>query len=280
MMQTSLGPVECSIAGKGLPVLFLHGGHSNCREILFQKGFDQEQFLLITPSRPGYGRTPLNGFTTPEKTAELMIALLDSLQIQRVTVYGISAAGPAAIAMAANYPDRVESLILASAVTKKWLAPGDQDYRRAQKLFNHRTERWVWGMIRIFCRLAPNRLAGKFFPQFSKRRDYVPPKDDNRLLTESLMLYRSGTGFLTDIGHRVDDSLLRNIQCPVLILHSINDNSVPFEHAEYARQLIPHSETAAIDNAWGHMLWIGQGSDEAIRQTLGFIHRRKHGKGS
>lgn len=57
---TAKGRVEYSITGTGMPVVFLHGGHSNCNETLFHKGFDTRTFSLITPSRPGYGNTPLS----------------------------------------------------------------------------------------------------------------------------------------------------------------------------------------------------------------------------
>jgi len=36
--------VEYSTIGNGKPILFLHGGHSNCRETLFHKGFDTRKF--------------------------------------------------------------------------------------------------------------------------------------------------------------------------------------------------------------------------------------------
>ena len=130
-IKTDKGQIEYSIVGEGTPVLFLHGGHSNCRETLFHKGFDTSKYQLITPSRPGYGNTPLNNNNTPKKAANLIITLLDHLNIKKVIVYAVSAGGLTSIEMAGNYPDRVEKLILASAVTKKWL-----DKNELLKLFS------------------------------------------------------------------------------------------------------------------------------------------------
>lgn len=70
IINTRLGDIEYSSFGKGIPILFLHGGHSNCYEKLCHKGFDLTRFQLITPSRPGYGETPLNNKKTPKKAAE------------------------------------------------------------------------------------------------------------------------------------------------------------------------------------------------------------------
>ena len=49
--------IEYSIIGKGEPILVMHGGHSNCNE---EFGYDyliENGFSVITPSRPGYGKT-------------------------------------------------------------------------------------------------------------------------------------------------------------------------------------------------------------------------------
>ncbi|MEM6846250.1 MAG: alpha/beta hydrolase [Bacteroidota bacterium] len=108
VLNNRLGDIEYSSVGRGVPVLFVHGGHSNCHETLCHQGFDLERFQLITPSRPGYGKTPLNGNRTPKQAADLMVELLNHLKIDDVVVYGISAGGLTAIALAANYPSKVK----------------------------------------------------------------------------------------------------------------------------------------------------------------------------
>src|SRR5690554_2799551 len=145
IIDTDKGQIEYSVTGKGVPVLFLHGGHSNCRETLFHKGFDTNKYQLITLSRPGYGNTPLCDNTTPKKTAELIVSLLDYLKIDKVILYAVSAGGLSSIELAARYPERIEKLILASAVSKKWLDEEGQVYNMAKILFNPKTEKFVWG---------------------------------------------------------------------------------------------------------------------------------------
>ena len=75
----------------------MHGGHSNCHETLCHKGFDLEKFQLITPSRPGYGKTPLTNNRTPKQAADLILELLKCLSVDNTIVYGISAGGLTAI---------------------------------------------------------------------------------------------------------------------------------------------------------------------------------------
>lgn len=77
------GEVEYRSIGTGRPIVFIHGGHSNCHETLSHKGFDLEKFQLITPSRPGYGKTPLSNNQTPSKAASLLADLLIKYHLNR-----------------------------------------------------------------------------------------------------------------------------------------------------------------------------------------------------
>lgn len=80
---TLKGKIEYSLQGHGKSILFIHGGHVNCREPIFQKGIGPHTFCFIIPSRHGYGHTPLTDQNkTPRGTADLFIALLDELKLE------------------------------------------------------------------------------------------------------------------------------------------------------------------------------------------------------
>jgi len=270
---TDNGQIEYSVTGEGKPILFLHGGHSNCREKLFHKGFNTGMHQLVTPSRPGYGNTPLNGKRTPRKAAELVMSLMDHLQMDSVVIYGISAGGLTALEVAGNYPERVEKLVLASAVTKKWLHPTDQTYKAARRLFNPKTEGIVWGTVRTISALSPILIANSFFTQFSKTERHRLAKGDAEELVAVFRNFSSRKGFLCDIDQDIDDSLPATISCPTLIVHSRNDSSVPFDHAQHANERIPNSTLLALNNEWGHLFWIGKDSEETIRRIVEFVDK-------
>jgi pimeloyl-ACP methyl ester carboxylesterase len=272
-IHTDKGLVEYSIVGKGTPILFLHGGHSNCRETLFQQGIDTINYQLITPSRPGYGNTPLNNNLTPKDTADLIVSLLDNLRIDKVILYAISAGGLTSIELAARYPERVEKLILASAVSKKWLDKNGKVYKTAKKLFNPKTEIIVWGMIRFFSGIFPKMIADNFYPQFSKNKPHKLEKSDIKRLLSTFKHFNSKSGFMSDIEHDVETGLISEIKCKTLIIHSRNDNSVPFEHAEHANRMIKESKLIGLDNEWGHLFWIGKDSSETIKKIMEFIEQ-------
>lgn len=273
VINTKNGAIEYSVAGKGTPVLFIHGGHSNCMEVLFHKGFDKNKYQLITPSRPGYGNTPLENNTTPADTADLIISLIDYLEISKVIVYAISAGGLTSIEIAARYPERVEKLILASAVSKKWLDENGKVYKTAKKLFSPKTEKIIWGMIRFFSGIFPRMIANNFYPQFSKNTPHWLAKNDIIELITIFKHYNSKKGFITDINHVVEEWLISTVHSPTLIIHSKNDNSVFYEHAEYAHNMIKESKLIDLDNEWGHLFWIGKDSNDSIQKIIDFIEQ-------
>ena len=271
ILNTELGLIEYKTTGKGNPILFIHGGHSSCNETLFYKGLDLEKFKIIIPSRPGYGKTPLGKNKTPKAAVDLIIKLLDHLKIEKVIVYGISAGGLTAIELASNYPNKVSKLILASAVSKKWLDMNGDIYKLAQKMFNPKTEWLIWGMVRIFSAIIPRMIAKSFYPQFSLKENVKISKNSIKDLTKALKHYRSKDGFLNDIDRNIQDDVIKKVSCPTLIIHSKNDNSVSPDHAEYAHKMIKGSRLELLNNDWGHLFWIGEDSNESIKKTVEFM---------
>ena len=271
VINTKLGKIEYNSIGTGIPVVFVHGGHSNCNETLSHKGFDLGKFQLITPSRPGYGQTPLNQNQTPKQAAALIIELVRHLELDQVIVYGISAGGLTAIELTANYPEKVKKLVLASAVSKKWLEANEKTYKTAQRIFSPKMEKVTWGMVKSFAKVFPKMIAKSFFPQFSNSSMHSLQKDEVQELLSAMSQYSSKTGFLNDIDQNIDDNVLAKIKCPTLIVHSKNDNSVPFNHSLHAHHQIENSQLLALDNIWGHLLWIGDDANENINPIIEFI---------
>ena len=167
--ETSKGKIEYTLLGNGKPMLIVVGGHTNCKETIFHKGFDPDQYCFVTPSRPGYGFTPLTiQNKTPKGTSDLFIALLDELNIQKTIVVGISAGGLTALEIAANYPNRVENLILMSALTKKWFVKTDNIYKGGKKIFAPKIERYSWFFYRSFFKLFPKFMTTIMFQRSIK----------------------------------------------------------------------------------------------------------------
>lgn len=269
---TTSGTIEYSIWGIGKPILIIHGGHSNCRERLFHKGIDLKRFRLITPSRPGYGSSLHSLSITPENTASLFMELLTHLEIEKSIIYGVSAGGLTAIALAGIYPERIEKLVLASAVSQRWMSPNDKTYKAAKIIFSPKMESLTWNMIRKISDLAPGMVVSYFHSQFSnKKLKELRPKETFEVL-EALKRYRSKQGFVGDLDQQLlNENVFSKINCPTLIIHSEYDNTVPVEHARYANKKIPQSTLIILQNDWGHLLWVGPDSNKNTSLIFNFL---------
>lgn len=267
LIETSRGQVEFTLIGEGYPILFIHGGHTNCQETIYQKGLDPAIFRFITPSRPGYGQTPLSTENkSPKGTADLFIALLDKLNLQHVSVVGISAGGLTALEMAANYPDRINHLILVSALTKKWFTQTDAVYIKAKKLFAPTIERFTWLLYRWFFKLFPTTMTTMMYKDLSKFRPVEFTKEEVEEVKEMTLRMRSSKGFANDLDQTIEQKILSSIQCPTLILHSNYDNSVDLSHPQNAKRSIRNSTLVTFNNHWGHLLWIGTAYEAPLNE--------------
>lgn len=272
IIELPSGKLEYADEGQGTVLLFLHGGHSNANDGFWHKGFDQSRYRLITPSRPGYGRSPLSVNTTAADTARLIVELLDTLKIDQVTVVGISAGAPTALELAARRPRRVEKLLLISAVTTGWFSQAESKYRLARRVFRPGLEAIGWAALRGALNVAPRTVAERMFGAFSTVIPAEFRESDVLELRDMLMPLSSGTGFLNDLSQPAPEShIFGRIDCPVLIQHSLNDALVPLSNAEYAASLLPKAIAKYYDNFWGHLLWLGTESEGPIADARAFI---------
>ncbi|NRD79016.1 alpha/beta hydrolase [Bacillus sp. BRMEA1] len=271
--------IEYSITEKGeIPVFVMHGGHSNCYEEFGYRALVQNGFSVITPSRAGYGRTTKEIGESLYKACEYYMKLLDHLEIEKVHLLSVSAGGPTGIYFASHYPHRVKTLTLQSAVTKEWLTPKDKEYKIAQILFRPQLEKTTWKLISCINNRFPKFIFKQMLSSFSKL-SYAEMKskmaagdiDEIRKMNNR---QRSGHGFLIDLLQTKEVTFkdLQAISCPTLIMHSKHDGAVSFEHAYYAQQQITDSEVCLLDS-WGHLIWLGQESENVNEKLVEFLTR-------
>lgn len=272
--QTAKGQIEYVLEGEGQTCLLLHGGHSNCFERLGTEEIFAAGMSALIPSRPGYGRTSESVGQSAAEAAASMVALLDQLSLEKVSVMAVSAGGPTALYLAALYPERVDKLVLQSAVSKPWLSPDHALYKSAKRIFHPRIQNMTWKLVRTFVNISPTLIYRQMIPSFSKLSTSAVlssfTASDKATFKNMLLHLSSGSGFMLDIEHKVPEEILKQITRPTLIVHSQNDNSVSFEHARHAQQLISNSELFEA-KTWGHLIWIGEGSREAKEKVATFL---------
>ena len=272
--QTSKGPIEYNLLGNGPVVLVCHGTSSNCFSTELAGPIVKVDFSVLTPSRPGYGRTPLEVGRSAAQAAEGFIALLDSLQIQSCSVIAISGGGPTGIALAAGFPTRVDSLILAAAISRPEARPEEPAYKN-QTFFYGPMHNILWNMLSLMSRLSPRSMSRQTLTIFSTHdpADGLSrlSKEDRGKISRFYQRQSSRQGALNDGTHTVGKDLLRAISQPTLVVHSREDNSVPFSHAEWSLENIPQAKLCEAGFT-GHFFWIGPDFDFISQQMAEFLH--------
>jgi pimeloyl-ACP methyl ester carboxylesterase len=226
--------VHYKIAGQGEPTLvLLHGFGASVyswheviaplAEVGTVIAFDRPAFGLTERPMPGEwkGENPYS----PEAQAELTVALLDELGVEKAVLAGHSAGGTIAALTTLRHPERVEALVLVDAAiyvqgsTPGWLRPLllTPQMRRLGPLLIRSIVGWGQAMISRAWndpdRITPELLSGYKKPLQAENWD--------RALWE-FVLASHPLGL---------DEQFDQIQVPVLVITGDNDLLVPAEES-------------------------------------------------
>ncbi|MBE0688315.1 MAG: alpha/beta hydrolase [Anaerolineaceae bacterium] len=107
--------------GEGDAIIFLHFSGANL--MMWQRvvPYIQDQYSLILMDLRGHGKSdiPADGYHMDEMALDV-IGVMDHLQIDKAHIIGSSLGAEVGLSMAANYPDRVISLILDGAMNSEY----------------------------------------------------------------------------------------------------------------------------------------------------------------
>lgn len=120
LIATHCGTIEYQEAGKGVPLLIVHGaGGGHDQGMAFAGALAHSGIRVIAMSRFGYLRTPMPADASPATQADAHVCLLDALGIRQAAVLGASAGAPSAMQMAIRHPGRVSALALIVPIAYK-----------------------------------------------------------------------------------------------------------------------------------------------------------------
>jgi len=250
VVKTARGTIEYSTAGKGLPVLFIHGaGGGRDMGSLYARRIDDD-FFWIFPSRFGYLRTPVPKDASFESQADAHAALLDYLQIEKAAVIGLSVGGPSALLFALHYPNRCAALVLQSAITKTTTKRPVSDW-----FYNiiFRSDFIFWFISHAF----KNTLVMKFGIDPAVLKSLS--QDEKKWADEALQIFHPASkrypGIRNDQKATISNKQydLHKINLPTLILHALDDRLVDYDFASYAHAHISDSELITFKSG-GHGL--------------------------
>lgn len=256
-------------------VLVFHGAHMRAGIALGEGVFHAAGHTVLVPSRPGYGASDLATGPGPAQFADTMAAACHRLGLgSSVTVVGISAGGPFALAMATRHPELVRSVILASAVGPlPW--PDAATRAGIRVAFHPRVEAATWAATRGLLRLDPpaglRAMTATMSTVPSRQVLERMPRDRKVMLVRLFAAMRAGQGFHNDLRTLAQPTGdVDRVSQPALVLATRTDRSVSFNHAEELAARLPAGRLLE-SSAESHLLWFSpdrERFEEQIRAHL------------
>lgn len=268
-------PVEYRLVpGTQGAVVVFHGGHMRAGLSMGEASLIAAGYTVLTPSRPGYGRTPLAAGPGPAEFAERTATLCTHLGLDDIlAVVGISAGGPSAVAMAAQQPTRVRSLVL-QAARSSLPFPGGVTRLVAPVAFGRHGQARTWSMVRMLMAKAPTAGLMAMMSSLSTlpaRRVVEDLSDqERRVLVDTFAQMQSGAGFVNDIRQPVDPLGEQRVTQPALIVASRTDGQIRWAHTEQLSRTIATSTTWTSPSL-SHLIWFGSGGQATEQHTQEFL---------
>jgi len=212
MATQQTGSLAVEVSGAGDPLVMIHGLGGSSNVFTPQAGVLGRWFQLIRPDLPGAGRTPVGAERTLEAYADAVLALMDSLGVERAHVAGHSLGTVVCQQLAVRHPERVRSLALIGPLVAPAEAGRKGMRERAAKV---RSE----GMVSI----ADAIVQGGTSVETRAHRPEVAA------FVRELIMRQDAEGYalMCEALAAVEGAPIERIGCPTLLLTGDEDGTSP-----------------------------------------------------
>ncbi len=228
----------------GPVVVFIHGFGASLHTWEDWSKDLEKDFRVIRFDLPGFGLSgpDQKGDYSDNRSNQIILGLLDTLQVKKINLVGNSIGGRIAWYFTANYPERVEKLVLISP--DGFESPG-MDYNKPPE-------------IPVYM-----NLIKYIFPKFLFKENlefaYFNKSVLSDLLFEryyDLALYPGNRQAMIDRMRQTvlkdPAPFLKEIYCPVLLLWGERDGMIPIRNAQDYLALMPQAQLQTLRNV-GHL---------------------------
>jgi 3-oxoadipate enol-lactonase len=220
---------------EGAPVLVLSNSLGTTQE-LWAKQLPAlaERFRVLTYDHPGHGVSDLpQERPTVESLTDSLVTLLDELQLERVSLCGVSLGGMVGITLALQEQERVDRLVL--ACTSAYLGPSEGWTERARIV---RTR----GMEAV----ADTVIGRWFTPEFQDEEPQTVTRFPAKLAATPPEGYARCCEALSAWDAR---ERLAAIAVPVLVVAGEDDPAVSVEQAQLVASRVPGARLRILERA-------------------------------
>jgi haloalkane dehalogenase len=243
--------------GTGDPVVFLHGIPTN--SYLWREAVPPitEERRVIVPDMVGYGQSSMyDGFDRSLRAQEEMLAeLLESLDLQTISLVGHDLGGGIALRYAVHNPDAVEQLVLSNAVAyDSWPIPSITDLglpETARETSVEEAQEMLDGLLR-------DTLYGDD-PNEAFIEGMTTPWASEEGVTS---LVRNASATNTNHTTEVDPA---EVTAETLLLWGAEDEFQSIDWAEQLQEDIDDTELIGLENA-NH--WVPEDRSDAYSEEL------------
>ncbi|MHB1675932.1 MAG: alpha/beta fold hydrolase [Sulfuriferula sp.] len=226
----------------GIPIFQFHGTPGSRLVGLDGQEVSDAGLRIVTPERPGYGRSTANLNASIVSWVSDIQQLADQLGLERLHVLGVSGGGPYALACAAFLPNRVILATLVSGATSIEL-PGFWNgmafWNKAIFFAAYRAPNLLYAICASLAWMATRDV---------QKRNAVPTH-------ESEAFRQGGIGLYTDLRLIIKSWGIpfKKISVPVILWHGEEDVLAPIAGAKALASAIPSCDAHFLPGC-GHFL--------------------------
>lgn len=247
-IQWRNGEIHYTDEGEGMPILMIHGYGGSIRNFDSITTLLKKDFRIIRVDLPGFGMSDLpadagEGPALVKTYKDFMKFFVDSLHIDSMYVVGNSLGGWMTWEMALADTQRVKKIVLLNSA-------GYEMDKIANDLMPP-------SRIKV-TKFIAKRGMPLFISKRGVQRCWHDPskKKESSVIEANHFMNREGSidNFLklAESGQRPDTLLIKNIQCPALVIWGDDDKIIPYSHADKFKRDIPNNETIVYKNC-GHV---------------------------
>jgi pimeloyl-ACP methyl ester carboxylesterase len=259
----------CRIEGSGNPLVIIHGLYGSSDNWLTVAKKLASEYQVFSVDLRNHGRSPHSDVHDYEAMTNDLAGFFDEHRIEKAILLGHSMGGKVAMSYAANYPERIEKLIVVDIAPKDYFLLNDE----SQYYLHNNILRTMIGID--LNKLETRQQAGQLLleqidsPQIIQflLKNLHRQKESHRFewRINVRVLYDNLDEIIRGVNARWFDDRIPITNYPVLFIKGAHSNYILPEDFPSIRRIYPEAEIVQIPNA-GH--WLHAEQPQAFMEVV------------